>query len=502
MSNQLWEGHNIDINVFDNRHGTAVVFVKKSIFSSNSSLVEEDFKSIKDFELLKKLGYKGKGTFYAQVSNILYVGLDDLDLHSYANSSCIAIKALKSLNIKDAYFDLVGLDSTLQWHVVSAILLGEYEYKGFKKDDSKDSSSSIDKPNTQEKLKVSLIGVDDSILQRAKIICSRVNFVRDVVNTPPNIANSIFLSNLAQSETIAVAKKQKEHEIKAILRSNSYMEEQKMGVFLAVNQASNFPAFLAHLSYKPKHASSSTKRVAIVGKGLVYDTGGLSLKPADYMTTMKADKSGACAVLGIFLAVAELGLDIELHAIMGITDNAIGSNAYRPDDVLISREKKSIEVKNTDAEGRLVLVDCLSYAQDLEPDLIVDFATLTGACVVALGEYTSGVMGYNDDLKQQFVDSALRSGELAHTLPFNPHLKKLIESKIADVSNTSSSRYGGAITAGMFLGEFIRDEYKDKWLHIDIAGPAFVEKEWGVNPYGASGAGVLACIEFLRSIIE
>lgn len=470
----------LHIEISSQGKGIEVVFVTKDSILNN--------KDIKDLSLLQEMNYKAKGNFYAQTNKILYVGLENFNPLSYENAACSAIKTLKNLNAMEVFCNYTGLDSVIQFHITQGFLLGNYEYKGLKSKNENEEQSDI---------AIILVNANEDILKKAQIICDQVNFVREVVNTPPNIANSVYLSDLAQNETMKVAKHNKNAEIKATIKSNSYLEEQKMGAFLAVNQASNFPAFLAHLSYKPKNPR---KKVAIVGKGLVYDTGGLSLKPADYMTTMKADKGGACAVLGAFLAVAQLGLDIELHAIMGITDNAIGKNAYRPDDILVSREKKSIEVKNTDAEGRLVLADCLSYAQDLEVDMIIDFATLTGACVVALGEYTSGVMGFNEELKTKFVESALKSGELAHTLPFNSHLKKLIESKVADVSNTSSSRYGGAITAGLFLAEFIREEYKEKWLHIDIAGPAYVEKEWGVNPCGASGAGVRACIEFLSNI--
>lgn len=478
--------HKFQVNLLISKEekGSKILFVDKTMLEDN-----KNSKKIPDFALLKELGYKGNGVFFAQASKILYVGLENTEIESYANATTSAYKYIKNLKLQEVSLNFKGLDENRQTAILQGFLLGSYEFSGYK---SKKENDSNNIPT------IHCIGLKESLLQKAVTICANVNFVRDIVNTPPNIANSTFLSELAQNETIKLAKKYKNAEITATLRSNSYMEEQKMGAFLAVNQASNFPAYLAHLSYKPKKAK---KKVVIVGKGLVYDTGGLSLKPADYMTTMKADKGGACAVLGAFLASVELGLEIELHAIMGITDNAIGKNAYRPDDVLISREKKSIEVKNTDAEGRLVLADCLSYAQDLDADIIIDFATLTGACVVALGEYTSGVMGFNEELKQKFVESALQSGELAHTLPFNTHLKKLIESKIADVNNASSSRYGGAITAGLFLAEFIRDEYRDKWLHIDIAGPAYVEKEWGVNPYGASGIGVRSCVEFLSSLV-
>ena len=254
---------------------------------------------------------------------------------------------------------------------------------------------------------------------------------------------------------------------------------------------------LIHLTYKPK---KSKKRIIFVGKGLTYDSGGLSLKPADYMLTMKSDKSGAAAALGIIKGAAELNLPFEIHAILGATENMIGGNAYKPDDVLISRSGVSIEVRNTDAEGRLVLADCLSYAQDFKPDILIDMATLTGACVVGLGEYTTGIMGNSESLKSEFKNKIKDSGELATTLDFNPYLSELIKSQIADVSNCASSRYGGAITAGMFLAKFIKDEYKDKWLHLDIAGPAYREKAWGYNQAGASGAGVRMNLYFLQAL--
>ena len=206
--------------------------------------------------------------------------------------------------------------------------------------------------------------------------------------------------------------------------------------------------------------------------------------------------------MGIIKAVAELNLELEVHCILGATENLIGGNAYKPDDVLLSREGVSIEVRNTDAEGRLVLADCLSFAQDLKPDLLIDLATLTGACVVGLGEFTSGIMGNNENLQNEFYEVSQKSGEYACVLHFNPHLRELIKSKIADISNTSSSRYGGALTAGIFLDSFIRKEYKDKWLHLDIAGPAYLEKTWGYQSYGASAAGVRMCVNFLIHLLR
>ena len=219
------------------------------------------------------------------------------------------------------------------------------------------------------------------------------------------------------------------------------------------------------------------------------------------MVGMKLDKSGACAVLGIMKAVAEMNLDVEVHGFIGAVENMIGGDAYKPDDVLVAKNGTTIEVRNTDAEGRLVLADVLSYAQqEVEADYIFDYATLTGASVVAVGHYTSSVMGNSDEPKELLLKAAKASGELATKLDFNPHLRKLLKSSIADISNISSSPYGGAITAGLFLDTFIEKRNKEKWAHIDIAGPAFVEHEWGENPHGASGAGVRMTLRLLEKL--
>ena len=178
-----------------------------------------------------------------------------------------------------------------------------------------------------------------------------------------------------------------------------------------------------HKTDKPK------ARVALVGKGLTYDTGGLSLKPAKSMLTMKADKGGASAIFGIMQAVSELDLPIEVHGIAGVTENAIGKDAFRPDDVLKAKNGKTIEVRNTDAEGRLVLADCLVYAQEQMPDYLIDLATLTGASMVALGEYTTAVMGHNSELKRTMMMAGERSGELTANLPFNRYLSTLKETE-------------------------------------------------------------------------
>lgn len=475
-----------------------------------------------DKSFLEPLGYKAESPLLHQGASTLYLPIDSLDKDCMREAGAQAVRYLKSYpfkrakigfyapeskNPKDSAKDS-GRDSAsvaLMAEFALGALLGAYRHDTFKssKQPSALSEIAISLENAESKSPESksqkaaqdrakqLAHALESSVKEAHIIAESVNLARDLINTPPQIATPKYIAHTAKdlAKTLQIPCK--------ILKKDE-LKKQKMGAYLAVARASNKSPRLIHLHYAPKNAK---QRVVLVGKGLTYDSGGLSLKPADYMVSMKADKSGACAVLGMMNAIAKLKLPIEVHGIMGMAENMIGGNAYKPDDVLISREGKSIEVRNTDAEGRLVLADCLSYAQDLKPDILIDFATLTGACVVGLGEYTSGIMGYNQALQQGFERSALDSGELVAILPFNRHIKKLIESKIADVSNVSTSRYGGAISAGMFLGEFIREEYRQKWLHIDIAGPAFVEKEWDINPYGASGAGVRAGVQFLRDCL-
>ena len=426
----------------------------------------------------------GQGIF-VQKNNAFYLGVSDFSIDSIREAGANLARKLKHLES----FQIKGFnDSQKNYALMLGILCGEYEFDSYK---TKKNKSKLKSVYIVDSMKF----VPES--KKAKVIASAVNMAREIVNTPPADCVPKDLAKIAQN----LAKDSKN--LVCEIGDTKFLQKQKANALLAVARASVNEPRLIKLHYQPNCKPKNPKaRIVVVGKGLTYDTGGLSLKPADYMTTMKADKGGGCAVIGILSAIAELAPNIEVYGIIGAVENAIGGDAYRPDDILQSREGVSIEVKNTDAEGRLVLADCLSFAQDLKPDIIIDLATLTGACVVALGEYTSGILGHNEALKKDFEKVALQSGELCATLPFNRHLEKLIESKNADVSNCSSTRYGGAITAGLFLGKFIREEYKDKWLHIDIAGPAFVEKEWDINPYGASGAGVRSVVDFILQIAD
>jgi len=458
-------------------------------------VVDKDLKHkfIGDKEAIKFNNYKGDGVLILSEAKRAYVPLSKLEFDELRLAAAKAYNALKSLNIKSIKLaSYVAECQKLSFEaLVEGFLLGSYEFNKYKEKKEKYTLKEVIF-STEEfsGKKVDLKAANEG-LKEAEIIASATNFTKDIVNEIPEIYTPQKMAQDALNLAKNIAS------IKCEVYDEKFLAKENMNAFLAVNRASVHKPRLIHLTYKPK---KSKKRIIFVGKGLTYDSGGLSLKPADYMLTMKSDKSGAAAALGIIKGAAELNLPFEIHAILGATENMIGGNAYKPDDVLISRSGVSIEVRNTDAEGRLVLADCLSYAQDFKPDILIDMATLTGACVVGLGEYTTGIMGNSEGLKNEFKNKIKDSGELATTLDFNPYLSELIKSQIADVSNCASSRYGGAITAGMFLAKFIKDEYKDKWLHLDIAGPAYREKAWGYNQAGASGAGVRMNLYFLQAL--
>ncbi|WP_368031300.1 leucyl aminopeptidase [Arcobacter sp. s6] len=461
--------------------------------SKNSSDIEiillNTLNGIEDSEILEILDFKAKdeACILLAESKKIYVGFEENDYDSIAIAIATAIKKLQTTKFKSAKIKLCEILENNLKAVVEGALLGEYKFTQYKseKENRKIELNLIVKEKTSKL---------EKILKESKIISKAVNKTRTMVNTAPADFYPSVMAEIAQELA-------KDAAISCEVHGEKYLEKNKMMAMHSVGRASIHESKLIHLSYKPKDA---TKKIVLVGKGLTYDSGGLSLKPADFMVTMKADKSGGCAVLSTMWAIAKLGLPFEVHGIVGAVENMIGGNAYKPDDILKAKNGKTIEVRNTDAEGRLVLADCLCYAQDeiKDIDYIFDYATLTGACVVGVGQYTTGIMGNNEILKRNAVLSALKSGEYATTLDFNRYLKKAIKSEIADVCNIANTRYGGAITAGMFLDNFIYDENKEKWIHFDIAGPAFVESVWGYNPHGASGAGVRMTIKFLQNLID
>lgn len=252
------------------------------------------------------------------------------------------------------------------------------------------------------------------------------------------------------------------------------------------------------MTYDPSNPTGSTGSVALVGKGITFDSGGLSLKPADSMMTMKSDMAGAAAVLATLSVLPLLKPAVKVVGYLAVAENMPSGKAIRPGDVLKTRAGKTVEVLNTDAEGRLVLADALALAVEDGAEAIIDLATLTGACVVALGAKVAGLMGTNDDLKTQLQEAAGHADERVWPLPLPAEYRKHIDSDIADLKNIGNGRYAGALTAGLFLKEFTG---KVPWAHLDIAGPAFVDSDDAWVAKGATGFGVRTLLAFLDGYV-
>ena len=309
---------------------------------------------------------------------------------------------------------------------------------------------------------------------------------RDAVNEPPNELTPEAVAKLAQK----VARKGK---LKCTVLDKKGIAEKGMKLHYAVGQGStNEPRFI-HLTYLPKKKAKA--KLVFVGKGLTFDSGGLCIKPAAGMGEMKSDMSGAAAVIGLMEAVVAVQPAVEVHGIIGAAENMPDGAAYRPGDVFGSLDGKTVEIINTDAEGRLVLADALTYAARLQPDLLVDAATLTGACIVALGKGTTGFYATADAIARKVERAAYQAGESMWRLPLTEELREQLKSDVADLKHTGD-RWGGSITAALFLREFTGGV---PWVHFDIAGPAFSDRAAGVTPKGGTGHAVLTFLSLVES---
>ncbi len=324
-------------------------------------------------------------------------------------------------------------------------------------------------------------------LERGKQVAEAVCLARDAVNEPPNQMTPQVLAERA----VALAHRAK---LSVKVLDAKGIDRAGMKLLAAVGRGSrNEPRFV-HLHYTPKQRKK--KRIVLVGKGLSFDSGGLCIKPAQGMNEMKSDMAGAAAVMGVLSAVAALGLPVELHGILVAAENMPDGGAYRPGDVFGSLDGRTVEIINTDAEGRLVLADGLAFAVGLHPDLIIDVATLTGACVVALGKGTTGYFATDDAWATQLEAAACRAGESFWRLPLLPDLREQLKSDVADLKH-HGDRWGGAIIAALFLQEFVGQV---PFIHCDIAGPALSERAKGAVPKGGTGHAVLTLLGLVEGI--
>ncbi len=324
-------------------------------------------------------------------------------------------------------------------------------------------------------------------IRSGKAVAESVNFARDLVNRPPNDLNPVSLARAAAAESRKLG-------LSCRVWNKARIEKEGMNLLLAVNKGSAIEPRVIHVVYKPARPK---KKVVFVGKGLTFDSGGLCIKPGASMVDMKCDMAGAATTLGIVFAAARLKLPVEVHGVVGSTENMTGAKAYRPGDVYKSLQGKTVEVINTDAEGRLVLADVLTWAaRKLKPDFMIDHATLTGACMVALGPWRAALYTDDDKLASKYLDASKGEGESFWRLPLDSELRSTLKSSIADLKHIGG-RYGGSITAALFLKEFVGEAI---WMHLDIAGPAFVDRAHGRLPKGGTGFGVATGVRFLQGL--
>ena len=401
---------------------------------------------------------------------ILIIGFgkkEEFDHNKMREAVAKSIKKLQQIKAKKAAFDF---DVNVDYGKSAAIgaMIADYAYDKYKSE----------KAHHLEEITFARFSEND--LNEGKIFGEAMKFTRDLANTPAQIATPTKLSEIAKDlEGIETKVFDKEE-----------IARMGMGAYLAVGQGSVQPPKFIHMKYTGKNIK---KKIALIGKGICFDSGGLDIKPASSMLTMKDDMSGAACILGVMRALSKLKPDLEVHGIIAACENMPSGSSYKPGDILTAKNGKTIEIDNTDAEGRLTLADALCYACELGVDEVIDIATLTGACMVALGTVASGIMGNDQEMINRVIETAKESGETFWQLPMFKEYFDSLKSDIADMKNTGS-RNGGASAAGLFLQQFVKDT---KWCHIDIAGTAYIEKPQKEFIAGATGAGVRTLLNYV-----
>lgn len=443
-------------------------------------------------ELIAEAEFKGKEGSSAStrvgsgssIRKIILVGLgkaDGLKLEGLRRAGAASAKVARKEKCKTLGISLpVVEDAAVSAQAIAeGVELALYQDVRFK--------SEPEDKGTVETIELLGFAGQDAALTRARQVCSGVILARELVAAPANIVTPVTLAEVA----LAIAH---EHGIEIEILEREDCEKLGMGAFLGVAQASDLPPKFIHLTYKPD--GTPRRKLAIIGKGLTFDSGGLNIKGAGSgVEMMKTDMGGAGATLGAAKAIAQLKPDVEVHFISAATENMISGHAMHPGDILTASNGKTIEINNTDAEGRLTLADALVYADQLGVDAIVDLATLTGACVVALGEDIAGLWSPDDDLAGQLVAAADTTGEKLWRMPMEEKYFEGMKSVVADMKNTGP-RSGGAITAALFLKQFVKET---AWAHLDVAGPVWTDKENGYNGAGATGFGVRTLVNWVLS---
>ncbi len=478
------------------------VFEDDKTLSSEQKKVDDALENLISEQIIKKEGFKAKfadtAITHTQLKipsdKIMLVGLGKKKEFNTTKLTELCAKLIKQLDktlgVKNVSCEPFGLDSEnfdageCAKAMSIGFLTGMYDYDKYK---SKKNTPQI------KKIRIALKNLKDEKsakagVNNAKILCSAMDFTKDLINEP---------AQNATPEAIAEIAKNLSNDLGLTFKSynKKQLQQMKFNAFLAVGQGSEREPKFIHLTYKPA-TRKPKKKIVLIGKGITFDSGGLDIKPPNSMLTMKTDMSGCATVLGVIQAIAALKPDVEVHALSALCENMPSGTSYKQGDVLIAKNGKTIEVDNTDAEGRLTLADVLTYADELDADEVIDIATLTGACVVALGQNITGIMGNNPNMIKSIIQKGKESGENLWELPIYDDMQEMLKSDIADMRNTGS-RFAGASVAGRFLQNFTKSK---NWAHIDIAGTAFIDKPYRELNKGATGVMVRTLTNYIMSI--
>jgi leucyl aminopeptidase len=391
-------------------------------------------------------------------------------------------KNTKASKFSQVAFDIHGLnahhDEVETIRLISeSLLMTDYSFDKHKskKSDPVTQTAILAHFDKKHKLKI------DKVVASTKNICDSISTIKDFINEAPN-----FLHSVEYAKRIEADVKKNLKGVKVTILNKAQIQKEKMGLFLSVNAGSAHEPRLVHLTYTPPKATTKTKHIALVGKGITFDTGGYSLKPGANMAGMKNDMGGSATVYGAFRAAVLEKAPVKITCILALTDNAVSSTATFPDAIITGRNGKTVEILNTDAEGRLILADALDYACDQKPDYIIDAATLTGACLVALGNQVCAILGNDQKWIEEIITSAKSQNEYMWQLPIIDEWRQDIKSKVADIKNIGTPMRAGTAIGAAFLEEFIKNDIK--WAHLDIAGVVDAQSHLPYcSTHGASG---------------
>ena len=437
--------------------------------------------------------FKGKSSelYFIKLENkpgVLLCGLGNLKKisdDSIRNSSAAAVKFCISKKMKKISVMAPEVKDTKSSDILRLIaegaLLSNYAFNKYKSDnDLEIPLESIDFYSSGKE--------DSSIIRDLEILAENTMKCRDLVNDTTDAVNPVTFAELAVGIAEASG-------LKCRVLEKKDIEKKKMGLLLAVNRGSIVPPRVVVLEYNGDPAGK--KVFGLIGKGITFDSGGMDLKPASSMETMKCDMAGAATVLYTMKSLAELKVKKNVTAVIPLTENMLSSNAFRPGDIFIGYSGKSVEIGNTDAEGRLILADALAYMEkEIKPDVMVDLATLTGSCVLTFGETVAGYLSTDDGISSALEASSVKTGEKIWRLPLFEDYDDRMKSDIADLNNMSSEKNAGAIAGAVFLRNFVE---KTPWAHIDIAGTAFYSKARGYRPKNATGFGLRLVVDLIQN---